>query len=329
MFDLEDKRDVEGVEDASSQLLAASDTIMEPKSASSSLQAVAWMVVNTLATVGIVFTNKAIFSEPRWKQCQLTFAAVHFLMTWFTLFLLSRSPVGVFVPRRAPIQHLIPLATAMCFNVILPNLSLAYSTVTFYQIARILLTPTVAVMNFVLYREVLPRGAILSLIPACLGVGIVTYYDSIPTKDETIKTTSALGIAFAFSGIFASSLYTVWIAGYHRKLNMNSMQLLYLQAPMAWLLLLFFIPLFDKFPDPSHVPSPLNKEALVVASTLFASLVNISQFYIVAQTGPVSSTVVGHIKTCTIVGLGWTMSGRAMSDKSAAGVVIAVAGITS
>lgn len=61
---------------------------------------------------------------------------------------------------------------------------------------------------------------------------------------------------------------------------------------------------------------------------IFASLVNISQFYIVAQTGPVSSTVVGHIKTCTIVGLGWILSSRAINDKSALGVVIAVTGIT-
>lgn len=235
----------------------------------------------------------------------------------------------------------------MCFNVILPNLSLAYSTVTFYQIARIMLTPTVATMNFVLYSKVLPTGDILSLIPACLGVSMVTYYDSIPVDDEAIKTTSTLGIVFAFAGIFASSLYTVWIASYHRKLNMNSMQLLYLQAPMACFLLLFFIPLVDEFPSPLHVPSRLNKGILVVAvrlsfllptggssanilqSTLFASLVNISQFYIVAETGPVSSTVVGHIKTCTIVGLGWAMSGRAISDKSAVGVLIAVAGITS
>lgn len=212
-----------------------------------------------------VFTNKAIFSEPRWKHCQLTFAAMHFFMTWLTLFVLSRSPIGVFVPRPALVRHIMPLATAMCFNVILPNLSLAYSTVTFYQIARILLTPTVAIMNFVLYREVLPREAIISLIPACLGVGMVTYYDSIPKDDQTIKTTSVLGIVFAFTGIFASSLYTVWIAAYHRKLNMNSMQLLYVQAPMACLLLLLSIPFFDQFRVPAHVPSSLNKEVLVIA----------------------------------------------------------------
>lgn len=97
---------------------------------------------------------------------------------------------------------------------------------------------------------------------------MVTYYDSIPTGDETIKTTSTLGIVFAFTGIFASSLYTVWIAGYHRKLNMNSMQLLYLQAPMACFFLLLFIPFFDQYPVPAHVPSSWNKGVLVIAVCL-------------------------------------------------------------
>ncbi|KAL5089964.1 hypothetical protein Trisim1_004797 [Trichoderma cf. simile WF8] len=327
MHDLEENRDRRAAEDATSEPPFLSlDGTTESKPRANPLHAIAWMVVNTLATV---FTNKAIFSEPRWKQSQLTFAFIHFLMTWFLLFILSRSPFGVFVPRRAPRLHLIPLGSAMCFNVILPNLSLAYSTVTFYQIARILLTPTVAIMNFLLYGSSLPRGATLSLIPACVGVGLVTYFDSIPVDDQAIKTTSRLGIIFAFTGIFASSLYTVWIAGYHRKLNMNSMQLLYLQAPMACFFLLFFIPLVDDFPSAMYVPTRLSTRMLVIVSTVFASLVNLSQFYIVAQTGPVSSTVVGHVKTCTIVGLGWAMSGRAVSDKSAIGVVIAVAGITS
>jgi solute carrier family 35, member E3 len=146
------------------------------------------------------------------------------------------------------------LSTAMCLNVVLPNLSLAFSSVTFYQIARILLTPTVALMNYVLYRATLPRNALIALVPACLGVGMVSYYDSLPSKDANVKTTSSLGVIFAFCGIFASSLYTVWIASYHRKLNMSSMQLLHNQAPIASFLLLYVIPFADTFPDWAHVP---------------------------------------------------------------------------
>jgi solute carrier family 35, member E3 len=61
---------------------------------------------------------------------------------------------------------------------------------------------------------------------------------------------------------------------------------------------------------------------------MFASLINISQFFIIAQTGAVSSTVVGHLKTCTIVALGWIVSGRPMGDKSIIGVAVAIGGIT-
>ncbi|KAF4630411.1 hypothetical protein G7Y89_g7728 [Cudoniella acicularis] len=295
----------------------------EPESSMRS--AIIWMVVNTLATIGIVFTNKAIFSDPSLKLAQLTFAAFHFFITWLTLYTLSRPRFAMFTPRRVAIKEIIPLAVAMALNVILPNLSLAFSTVTFYQVARILLTPTVALMNFVLYKSTLPRNAIYALVPACLGVGMVSYYDSLPSADANVKTTSTLGVIFAFTGIFASSLYTVWISSYHKKLQMNSMQLLFNQAPLAAFMLLYVIPFVDTFPVWTEVP--VNRWVMIMMSGFFACIINMSQFFIIAQTGPVSSTVVGHVKTCSIVALGWITSGRAVGDKSVIGVFIAIGGI--
>ncbi|KAF4510370.1 hypothetical protein G6O67_002260 [Ophiocordyceps sinensis] len=303
-------------------LLPPEQTIAEPPSL---VVAGIWMTVNTLATVGIVFTNKAIFLDSSWRLSQLTFASFHFFVTWVTLFALSRPRLGYFTPRRASIRHLLPLAVAMCLNVILPNLSLAFSSVTFYQVARILLTPMVALMNYVLYGATLPSLAIVTLVPACLGVGMVSYYDSLPIADASIKSTSPLGVVFAFVGIFASSLYTVWIASYHRTLKMSSMQLLYNQAPIASLMLLYIIPFLDAFPDWAHIST--SRWMMIALSGLFASLINISQFFIVAQTGPVSSTVVGHVKTCTIVCIGWIMSGRATGDRALVGVFLAIAAI--
>ncbi|PKS12963.1 hypothetical protein jhhlp_000304 [Lomentospora prolificans] len=288
--------------------------------------ALTWMVINTLATVGIVFTNKAIFSDPQFKLCQLSFACFHFVVTFLTLYMFSRPPFNKFTPRRVPFRTMLPLCVTMCLNVILPNFSLAFSSVTFYQLARILLTPSVALMNFVMYRATLPRKAVLTLIPVCLGVGVVSYYDSLPTDNANVKTTSPLGVIFAFSGVFASSLYTVWIGSYHRKLEMNSMQLLFNQAPWSAFLLLYVIPFVDTFPQVSQ--TSLNRWLMILLSGVFASLINISQFFIIAQTGAVSSTVVGHLKTCTIVALGWIVSGRPIGDKSIFGVVMAIGGIT-
>ncbi|KAK3940509.1 triose-phosphate transporter [Diplogelasinospora grovesii] len=311
------------------------DGLLRPKSGpeipaeeppkSSFRAALIWMVINTLATIGIVFTNKAIFTDPSLKLAQLTFAAFHFFITWLTLFTISRPRFAFFVPRRTTIRDIIPLSVAMSLNVILPNLSLAFSSVTFYQVARIMLTPCVALMNYLLYRATLPRNALLALVPACFGVGMVSYYDSLPTADTKVKTTSSLGVIFAFSGIFASSLYTVWIASYHRKLKMSSMQLLFNQAPVSAIMLLYVIPFVDTFPVWTEVPG--NRWLMILMSGMFAALINISQFFIIAQTGPVSSTVVGHVKTCTIVALGWMTSGRTVGDKSVLGVLVALGGI--
>ncbi|AEO58041.1 hypothetical protein MYCTH_2060432 [Thermothelomyces thermophilus ATCC 42464] len=329
-----------GAEDPEDEeLLPKEERPWKPKSKSSFASGLVWMVINTLATIGIVFTNKAIFSEPSLKLAQLTFACFHFLITYLTLFVLSRPGLALFAPRSVPLLDILPLSLAMSLNVILPNLSLAFSTVTFYQIARILLTPVVAILNYFLYRATLPQPAILALVPACLGVGLVSYYDTRPPparghgahypqrQQQGVQTTSPLGVLFALSGTLASALYTVWIAAYHRRLKLSSMQLLFNQAPVSAVLLLYAIPFLDTWPA-SWRALPPARWALVLLSGAFASLINISQFFIVARAGPVSSTVVGHVKTCTIVALGWLVSGRGVGEwGSLVGGTIAVGGI--
>ncbi|KAI0402601.1 integral membrane protein [Xylaria palmicola] len=322
-----DSRRPNELEDALFEKAVTEHPVPGPSSQTGFALASFWIAVNTLSTIGIVFTNKAIFSDPSLKLAQLTFAAFHFFMTWLLLYALSRPRFAYFVPRRTTIREVIPLSIAMSLNVILPNLSLAYSSITFYQVARILLTPTVAMMDFFLYHTTLPRNAIIALIPACFGVGVVSYYDSLPTDDANVKITSSMGVIFAFAGIFASSLYTVWIKSYQRKLQISSMQLLFNQAPVSAFVLLYVIPFVDTFPPWSLVP--LNRWLMILMSGMFAALINLSQFFIVGQTGPVSSTVVGHLKTCLIVALGWVSSGRSVGDKSIVGVFVAVGGIVS
>ena len=256
---------------------------------------------------------------------QTSFASFHFVVTGLVLYIVSRPSIGAFIPKRASIVEMLPLAFSMCLNVVLPNLSLAFSTVTVYQLCRVLLTPMTAIINYLLYSATIPRNAALALIPVCIGVGITSYYDSKPTGDQTIKTTSTIGVIFALSGVCASSVYTVLIGSYHKKLSMSSSQLLLNQAPISSVMLMFAIPFADHIPVLSIVPG--YRWAMILMSGAFAALINISQFFIVAGSGPVSSTVVGHLKTVSIVTIGWIVGGRSVADKSALGIVMTIAGI--
>lgn len=56
-------------------------------------------------------------------------------------------------------------------------------------------------------------------------------------------------------------------------------------------------------------------------------MINLSQFFIIAGAGPVSSTVVGHVKTCLIIALGWFYAGRPVADRSVFGVLLAIGSI--
>ena len=247
----------------------------------------------------------------------------------------------MFQRKKVDAMKLIPLALAMIFNVVLPNASLAYSSIQFYQVVRVLLTPCVVLLNYLISRATIPAQAALTLIPVCAGVAIVSYFDVSPKAGS--RGTSLLGVFFAFSGVFASSIYTVWIARYHKILECTSMQLLLNQAPVSVLIMLYIIPFSDDITIWQATPLPTwlligfvclpgnrtlhDRSLIAYQSGILACLINLSQFMIIHEAGPVSSTVVGHFKTCSIIMLGWIHSRKPLSDGSLVGIVLAVGGI--
>jgi solute carrier family 35, member E3 len=62
-------------------------------------------------------------------------------------------------------------------------------------------------------------------------------------------------------------------------------------------------------------------------SGFLSTLVNTSQFFIIDSTGAVSSTVVGHLKTCLIVALGWVVAQKSVGSESVMGIFLALVGI--
>ncbi|KAL8917173.1 MAG: hypothetical protein Q9172_005965 [Xanthocarpia lactea] len=284
-----------------------------------------WMTLNTIATVAIVFTNKAIFDDPSFRHSQVAFATFHLFITALTLYILSRPFIALFIPNPIRLRPMLPLATTMCLNVIFQNLSLTYSSITFYQIARILFTPMVALINFLFYQKSIPRNAAFTLLPMCLGVFIISYYEPKSTAHREAEQTSMLSVSLALTSVFIGSVYTVWIASYQRKFEMNGFQLLYNQAPIGGVMLMVLIPWTDKLPAIQEAPA--NKWLMILFSGGLAALINLSQFFIIAGAGAVSSTVVGHVKTCAIVALGWIISRRPVTDRSAFGVILAITSI--
>ncbi|KAI5250393.1 TPT-domain-containing protein [Aureobasidium subglaciale] len=325
---VEQEHDIEMEEQETDELLEEKEQLDEegaeaPTPAKRPSKLLFWIAVNIIATTSIVFINKSIFDDPAFRSAQVSFATFHFLVTFATLHTVSSSRFAFFERKRAALRDILPLAAAMCLNVILPNLSLAYSSITFYQTARVLLTPITAFLNYVLYQKTIPRQAVCALLPVCAGVAMVTYFDVRP--GAATKGTSFYGVVFALSGVLMSGIYTCWIGHYHQKLQMSSLQLLHNQSLLGGVLLIYLIPFVDTLPVFSEVS--LHRWIMIMLSGLCACLLNLSQFAIIAGAGPVASTVVGHSKTVTIVTLGWIWSGSVISGYSILGVGVAVGGV--
>ena len=274
-----------------------------------------------------VFCNKAIFSDPSFSQCQAAFASFHFFVTAATLYILSRPTFNMFTPKLLQVYNMIPLDISMALNIVGMNLSLQISTITFYQITRVLLTPTVAVINFFIYKKSIPRLAAYSLIPMCFGVALISYYDGKPPPPpgSPIKSTGLLSVLVAFGSVAVSGIYTVWVGTYQRKYEVNGFQLLYNQAPLGGVLLLYAVPWTDRFPNLAEAPT--NIWMMIAFSGFLAAMINVSQFFIIGGAGAVESTVVGHAKTCLIVVIGAFTGGRVITDKAAMGILLALCSI--
>jgi hypothetical protein len=70
-----------------------------------------WTAINMAATIGIVFTNKAIFNDPSFKLMQTSFASFHFVCTGLTLWIVSRPSIGAFIPKRAGLVEMLPVSS--------------------------------------------------------------------------------------------------------------------------------------------------------------------------------------------------------------------------
>ncbi|KAI7360269.1 hypothetical protein KC320_g99 [Hortaea werneckii] len=133
------------------------------------------VLVNIGAAVGLVFVNKRIFEDEALRHAQVTFAALHFAITAATLYAVSVPRIGMFQRKRVPVLGILPLALAMIASVVLTNASLAFSSIQFYQVARVLTTPCVALLEYVVLGKKITIRASLTLIPVC--VGLVRYCD--------------------------------------------------------------------------------------------------------------------------------------------------------
>ncbi|CAO2582253.1 Solute carrier family 35 member E3, partial [Lemmus lemmus] len=210
----------------------------------------AGLLFNLLVSICIVFLNKWIYVHHGFPNMSLTL--VHFVVTWLGLYICQK--LDIFAPKSLPLSKLLLLALSFCGFVVFTNLSLQNNTIGTYQLAKAMTTPVIIAIQTFWYQKSFSLRIQLTMIPITVGVILNSYYD--------VKF-HALGMVFAVLGVLVTSLYQVWVGAKQHELQVNSMQLLYYQAPMSSAMLLVAVPVFEPVFGEGGIFGPWSISALV------------------------------------------------------------------
>ncbi|ORY09916.1 triose-phosphate transporter family-domain-containing protein [Clohesyomyces aquaticus] len=274
-----------------------------------------WIATNTFSTLGLVFLSKRVFSDEQLKACQIMVVMWHFTATTLALYISTKAPFRAFKAVRLNPWDMLPVCAFFSGYVVLGNLSLAYNSIGFYQLSKVMTTPTVVFLNFVLFQKHVTRYMLVAILATCVGVSF--------TINGEAKT-QLFGVIVASLAFISTALYQLWIGKKIEDFAVSPPQLLLNQAPISVLLLIPFVPFLDKVPDLSTVPT--NILWSVVGSGVMASTYNLSQFLIIGRTSALTFNIVSHIKTILILSIGWWSEGKILTPREMCGVLLALGG---
>lgn len=276
------------------------------------------IVLNISASISIVLLNKWIYTAYGFPNVSLT--CLHFIVTTVGLFVCQR--LNIFQPKSVPVQKMIPLAMTFCGFVVFTNLSLESNTVGTYQLIKMLTTPCIMVIQTLYYNKTFSNSIRLTVIPIALGVSLYSYYD--------VKF-NLLGIFYASIGVLVTSLYQVWVGEKQHELQLNSMQLLYYQAPLSACMLMLVIPFIEAPVYSIHGAMghwDIHVLGAVFASGVIAFFVNLSIFWIIGNTSPMTYNMAGHLKFCVTLLMGWFIFHDSLTYLQMSGIIFTLTGVT-
>lgn len=210
---------------------------------------------------------------------------------------------------------MLPISCFFAGFLLLGNLSLTFNSMGFYQLAKVMTTPAVVLLNFVLFGITITKLSLLAVIAVCGGVLLVL---------TTGAADNLAGTLIAVAAFTVTALYQIWIGKKMNDLKISGSQLLLNQAPVAVGILLCLAPFLDTIPDFSIIPP--KTLYVLAASGVLASLLNLSQFLIIERSSALTFNVMSQVKTIIIVSLSWYSEGRNLMLTDVLGVALTLSG---
>ncbi|KAG8387661.1 hypothetical protein BUALT_Bualt02G0044600 [Buddleja alternifolia] len=276
------------------------------------------LFLSVASSVSIVICNKALMSNLGF-QFATTLTSWHLMVTYCSLHVALR--LNFFESKPIEMKTVFLFGILNGISIGLLNLSLGFNSIGFYQMTKLAIIPFTVLLETLFLGKQFSQKIKFSLSILLLGVGIASVTD---------LQLNFVGTILSLLAIVTTCVGQILTNTIQKRLNVSSTQLLYQSAPYQAAILFLTGPFVDQCLTKRNVfaykYSPIIL-GFILLSCLIAVFVNFSTFLVIGKTSPVTYQVLGHLKTCLVLGFGYTLLHDPFTSRNIIGILIAIVGM--
>ncbi|XP_073262192.1 nucleotide-sugar uncharacterized transporter 1 isoform X2 [Populus alba] len=220
------------------------------------------LTFNFLVAIGIIFMNKWVLQGVGF-HFPICLSFIHYALSWALMAIIKTfSVLPASPPSKSSRLSLFTLGFVMSFSTGLANVSLKYNSVGFYQMAKIAVTPSIVLAEFIWFKKRVSFSKVVALTVVSIGVAVATVTD---------LQFSLFGACVALAWIIPSAVNKILWSTLQQQDNWTALALMWKTTPIT----LFFLASLIPFLDPPGVFSydwNFRNTALILMSALLGFL---------------------------------------------------------
>ena len=277
------------------------------------------LTLNVLLAIIMILVNKSVFTNLKFNF-PIALTTIHYICTWIGVETLRRFNIYKQISYNKMPLNDVDIASCIILAVVgvpLNNLSLRLNGVGTYQLLKLLVTPAICILNYIMLGELisLKRSCILVLV--CAGVSLATLSD---------LEMRLFGLIVALIFVPVAAIYKVQFKRVLLKFDMLSV--LHRVYPPAILIMFFLSMLFDPSGLFTVYEYTFSKVIQLLISGILASSISLSSFHVVHVFSPLTHQILGLLKVALTILGGWLFFSKEISQYQMAGSVVAIGGIS-
>ncbi|RYR20586.1 hypothetical protein Ahy_B03g065765 isoform A [Arachis hypogaea] len=286
---------------------------------------------NFLVAVGIIFMNKMVLQTVKFKF-PILLTLIHYLVSWFLMAVLKAFSILPSSPssKSTRMSTLFTLGFVMSLSTGFANVSLKYNSIGFYQMAKIAVTPSIVLAEFVLYRKKVSLSKIE--MPSILFVALQAIALTVVSIGVAVATVTDLqfhffGACVALAWIVPSAVNKILWSRLQQQENWTALSLMWKTTPITLIFLAAMMPCLDP-PGVLSFDWNFGNTLVIFGSAILGFLLQWSGALALGATSAISHVVLGQFKTCVILLGNYYLFGSNPGAISIFGAFTAIAGMS-